>query len=54
MLANKGARIGGIASGRAEGWMEADFKFPKINDERVRGRSVAPSTPFVAGASEEL
>lgn len=54
MLANKGARIGGIASGRAEGWMVADFKFPKINDERVRGRSVAPSTPFAAGASEEL
>jgi hypothetical protein len=42
MLAKKGARIGGIASGRAEGWTEADFKFPKINDERGWVRSIAP------------
>ena len=42
MLAKKGARIGGIASGRAEGRMEGDFTFPKINDERGWVRSVAP------------
>jgi len=42
MLAKKGARIGGIASGRAEGRMEGDFTFPKINDERGWVRSIAP------------
>ena len=35
MLAKKGARIGGIASGRAEGWMEADFTFLKIDEAQA-------------------
>jgi hypothetical protein len=40
MLAKKGAGIGGIASGRAEGWMEEDFTYPKTDEAQARRAAI--------------